>query len=131
MRLIAALMLVFICSLLFMANTGQDNLFFEFKRGIPFGDKVGHFMLFGSLAMFANFAFRFRHLAKTSVLQYGALLVLSLSTIEEFSQIFISTRTFSFYDLAANFLGISLFTILSIGLGKLIPRYNRRLLKSA
>ncbi|QBY04109.1 trypsin [Thalassotalea sp. HSM 43] len=131
MRLIAALMLVFICSLLFMANTGQDNMFFEFKRGIPFGDKVGHFMLFGGMAMLTNFALRFRHVSKSSLLQFGSLLVLALSTMEEFSQIFISTRTFSFYDLAANFLGISLFTLISLELGKISSRYNQRLLKSS
>ncbi|MDN3652302.1 VanZ family protein [Thalassotalea ponticola] len=129
MRLIATLMLIFIIGLLFMANTGQDNVFFQLKRDLPFGDKIGHFMLFGGLAMLANFAVRFRHVAGFTWLQYGSVAVLALSTLEEFSQIFITTRTFSLYDLAANFLGISLFTVLSIALGKAIPRYNQRLLQ--
>ncbi|OUS28162.1 hypothetical protein A9Q98_07890 [Thalassotalea sp. 42_200_T64] len=136
MKFIAVLFFAFLCLILFMTNTGQQSFVLDIRNAIPNGDKVGHICMYGSLAFFANFAFRFRsfkfnHIAGKVFNQYGTLLVLLFSTIEEFSQIFIATRTFSLYDMAANLTGITLFTLLSLQLGKYSSRYNQRLLTSS
>ncbi|WNC68881.1 VanZ family protein [Thalassotalea nanhaiensis] len=131
MKLIAALFFTFLCVVLFMANTGQQSIVMDIKNSLPYGDKIGHFCMYGSLTLFANYAFKFRYFTANKMNQYGTVLVLLFSTTEEFSQIFIATRTFSFADMAANFTGITLFTLLSIYLGKQSNRYNQRLIISS
>ncbi|WOH36777.1 VanZ family protein [Thalassotalea fonticola] len=128
MKFIAALFFTFLCVVLFMANTGQQSIVMDIKNSLPYGDKVGHIFMYGSLTFLANYAFKFRYFGNIKMNQYGAVLVLLFSTSEEFSQIFIATRTFSLFDLTANLTGIAVFTLLSIYLGKQSSRYNQRLL---
>ncbi|KGK00474.1 VanZ family protein [Thalassotalea sp. ND16A] len=133
MKFIAVLFFAFLCLVLFMTNTGQHSFVLDIRHAIPNGDKVGHICMYGSLAFFANFAFRFRTFKFRSLIgkvfsQYGTALVLLFSTMEEFSQMFIATRTFSLYDMAANLTGITVFTLFSLYLGKYSSRYNQRLL---
>ena len=73
----------------------------------PYGDKAGHFLLMAALTLAANLLFSARriHLGSMSVL-LGTLLVVVGVTIEEFSQIFFQSRTFSLVDLGFSYLGI-------------------------
>ncbi len=83
---------------------------------IPFGDKVGHFVLFGLLSLSVNLAVfearpagnRIRLAAATS-----AILALLIG-MEEFSQRWIRSRTFSLLDLTASYLGVAFFAWLAI-----------------
>ena len=109
-----------------MANTGQETIVVSIQQALPYGDKIGHVCMYGSLTLFANYAFRFRFFGNKLVNQYGSILVLLFSTSEEFSQMFIATRTFSWLDMTANFTGIILFTLLSMLIGKQSKRYSRR-----
>jgi VanZ family protein len=103
----AILLFAFILWVIFMANTGQDMLLFEITRAIPFGDKLGHVMVFGSLTLMANLAFKGRVIRfKLGPVYYGALMVLAFVTLEELSQYFIATRSLDMFDYLANLLGI-------------------------
>jgi len=39
--------LAFICWIIFMADSGQKSVFFELVKSIPYGDKLGHVILYG------------------------------------------------------------------------------------
>ena len=128
MKFIALLFFIFLCCIEFMSNTGQVMIVNEIKNAIPYGDKVGHFAIYGLLTLFTNYAFKFRHLGGNVINQYGAVLVLLISTTEEFSQLLFPVRTFSLLDIMANISGVVVFTLLSMHLGKNSRRYNQRLL---
>ncbi len=110
-RVIFVLFASFIGWAIYMANTGQPNIFIDFVRHVPYGDKVGHFFLMGILAMLANLALGYRSLNIGKIsLWLGSLVVLVLVVAEEFAQIYVPLRTFDFGDLAADFSGIALFS---------------------
>lgn len=88
----------------------KGTSFFAFLQYIPYGDKVGHFCLMGMFAFLLNLTLR----AKTiSVWRFnyllGSLIVATVVTLEEFSQIYISGRTFDLIDLLFDFAGIFIF----------------------
>jgi len=102
----------FILWIIYLANTGQNSVFFNFVASIPYGDKLGHFCLFGLLTLAANFTFKLRSFQLLSIDIYlGSILVLLFVVIEELSQYFIATRTLDVLDLSADFLGIIFFSI--------------------
>ena len=70
--------------------------------------------MYGLLAFVMNFALKFRSFGKSLISQHGAVVILMLSSAEEFNQIFVATRTFSFLDLAANLCGVLVFTWLAV-----------------
>jgi VanZ family protein len=81
---------------------------------VPGQDKTLHFLLIGGLAVPASQLFGWGHdtIRMRGVVQ-GVVLMIGLSTVEEFSQIFLPTRTFDLADLACNYLGIVCFGLLS------------------
>ncbi len=109
---------MFIVWMIYTANTGGKSVFFELVGAIPYGDKLGHILLFGLLTLCANFTLSF---ATTKFplwsfqprLYKGSLLVLVFVLLEEGSQYYIPTRTFDIYDLFADGIGISMFTFIS------------------
>lgn len=104
----------FVLWLIYTANTGRESVFFELVESIPYGDKVGHLLLFGFLTLAANFAFRLRILdLRVFRLYIGTGIVSLFVVLEELSQTFIPSRTFELEDLAADTAGIILFTVLS------------------
>ncbi len=102
----------FILWIIYLANTGQNSLFFNFVASIPYGDKLGHFCLFGLLTLAANFTFKLKSFQLMSFEVYlGSLLVLTFVVIEELSQFYIPNRTMDVLDFAADFIGIVFFNI--------------------
>ncbi len=122
MKLITGLFLLFVASLIYMANTGQENILFELKRQIAYGDKVGHFLLYGTSTLLLNLALNGKSLPLSPALQVGSLAVLVATTLEEFSQLFIARRTFSVLDMCANVSGIFCFTLFSLLILKMLSR---------
>lgn len=105
--LIAVLFFTFIAWIIYLANTGGDSIFFDLVRTIPYGDKIGHIGLFGFLTLFSIIGFKLRSFGFVKMrIYYGCIPVFLFVVIEEFSQIFISSRTFDSGDLAANMIGI-------------------------
>lgn len=104
----------FILWVIYLANTGQQSIFFQLVASIPYGDKLGHFCLFGLLTLAANFTFKLKSYQLFSMSIYqGSLLVLAFVVIEECSQFFIATRTLDAMDLLADFIGILFFNIVT------------------
>ena len=118
----------FILWVIYLANTGQNSVFFQFVASIPYGDKLGHFCLFGLLTLATNLAFRFKAFQFYSIkLFLGTILVSSFVIIEEFSQYFIPNRSFDLIDLSADFVGIVFFTIVTSYLNKITLRSKKAL----
>ncbi|GGP59312.1 hypothetical protein GCM10009347_27120 [Shewanella algicola] len=115
----------FILWIIYLANTGGNSIFFDLIRHIPYGDKVGHMLLFGLLTYVANLALLSRHFLLGRIpLYYGAVLVSIFVLSEEISQGFIPSRTLDIVDLIADAVGIILFSYLS-GLTQRILDKNR------
>lgn len=118
---IAALFFAFIIWVIYLANTGQINTYFSFYNHLPYGDKIGHFCLFGFLTLCINLALKCRAIQLGRLrIYWGTACVTTFVVAEEFSQKFIPSRTFDLTDLAADAAGISLFTVLSYALAKVI-----------
>lgn len=74
---------------------------------LPVLDKVIHFSMFGVLALLVNLSLVSR--GKWSVagaIVTGGMIVATLATAEELSNLLVTAREYSFGDLAANYLGI-------------------------
>lgn len=111
----------FITWIIYLANTGQNSIFFEFVGSIPYGDKLGHFCLFGLLTLGANFAFKLKQYAVISLNIYvGSTIVFLFVLIEELSQYFIPSRTLDATDLLADVIGIITFNLVT----KVISKYT-------
>jgi polysaccharide biosynthesis protein VpsQ len=115
--------LLFILWIIYQANTGGSSLFFDFVRTIPHGDKFGHAGLFGTLTLLAVLGTRFRIFRVGKLRIYiGAAAVTIFVIGEEASQYFIPSRTFDLGDLAADFVGIALATLVASVLRKYLPK---------
>ena len=110
---------VFILWAIYVANTGQSNGLFKLVSTLPYGDKIGHFCLFGMLPLFANLAIGCRTLKiKQLSIYWGSLAVWIFVTIEELSQHFLPTRTLDIYDYLADLMGIVIFSYLAFLLNR-------------
>lgn len=107
---------LFIAWVIYLADSGQKCFFFDLVKRIPSGDKIGHFFLFGLLTLGTNIVFRLRGV-RLGVLTvpYGAILILTVVVIEEFSQHFIATRTMDISDIMADMVGIVAFSLITSG----------------
>jgi hypothetical protein len=111
LRILPALLFFsFIGWIIFQANSGSKNIFFDLVDLIPYGDKLGHFILYGTLSILTTIAFNYKYLLVISYrLPIGAIIVLVIAIVEEVSQIFLSNRTFDMVDISADIAGIFIF----------------------
>lgn len=120
MKWLAILFSLLILLIIVLADMGSLPQFLQVWNDFPYGDKAGHFILYGILTLLVDLAL-FRSLPKRS-LKWVAItsgLILSLLIgLEEFSQQFFANRTFSLNDLAASYLGVILFSWLALRIGK-------------
>ncbi|MEI8621636.1 VanZ family protein [Pseudoalteromonas sp. B129b] len=118
---ISVVLLGFIVWIIYLANTAQHSIFFEFVASIPYGDKLGHFCLFGLLTLGANFAFKLKSFTLLSLKIYlGSSVVFVFVLVEELSQYFIPSRTLDATDLLADIVGIITFSLVT----KFISKYT-------
>lgn len=107
---------LFLLWVIYLANTGQPSIFFDFIRQIPNGDKIGHVLLFGFLTFGAIIAtgFKcFRLFGGKLTIYWGAAGVLVFVIAEELTQQFFPSRTMDIKDLIADAMGIAVFTLLA------------------
>jgi VanZ family protein len=120
MTWIAILFTLFILLIIVMADAGILAQYLGFLYLYPFGDKVGHFILYGILAFLLNLAL-FRPAPsqswKSLAVKCGLILALLIG-IEEFSQQFFSNRTFDLIDLTFSYLGVAFFSWLALKIKK-------------
>lgn len=101
--------------MIYLADTGQHGLFIGLVRSMPYGDKLGHLVLFGLLALLANVGTRFRITKIFGVRLFtGTLFVSLFMVVEELSQCCFPTRTLDAMDLFADFVGVLSFAALSL-----------------
>ncbi len=125
--LLASSFFVFTLWVIYLANTGGTSVFFNISNATPYGDKIGHFILFGCFTLLLNFAFKFKALKISSnTIMAGTASVILFALGEEISQAFIPSREFDLKDLASDAVGISLFNYLSFRISKaqLVKRFT-------
>ena len=112
---------LFISYIIFLADTADYNFAFHIVGQIPYGDKICHALLYGVMALLLNYGLGFRrvgipaHLGGLENPPYiGSVLVLTFSILEECSQYCIPSRTFDLWDLAADFVGVVLFSLVKM-----------------
>ncbi len=107
MKYIAIGFTIFILVVILLADRGQLG-FLYFIYDFPYGDKLGHFILYGLLNFFLTRAFLSsgRTSSRNRVAFTTGLILAVLIGAEEWSQQFFSTRTFSLMDLLASYLGL-------------------------
>jgi VanZ family protein len=108
MKYLAILFTLFIIGLIILADRDALPPFIRAMYDFPYGDKLGHFILFGILNFILTLTFlralpnRTRNWVALSV---GLILVVAV-TAEEFSQRYFASRTFDLVDLSASYLGL-------------------------
>lgn len=104
----------FVVWMIYIANTGGNSVFFDIVRTTRDGDKIGHFFLYGLLALGCNITLKFRTVGRFPFCIYWGSLAVGLFTLaEEFSQAFLPHRTLDARDLYADAAGILCFTLLT------------------
>ena len=96
---------LFICGVIYLADTADYNFAFRMVGHIPYGDKIMHALLYGMMAMFLNYGLSYRSFRGIPV---AALWVLGFAILEEITQYWIPSRTFDLGDIAADIVGVSL-----------------------
>jgi hypothetical protein len=97
----------FILWVIYAADSGASNIFLRIVDWIPYGDKLCHIWLYGSLVLLLNLLLKRKVVMLRSVqLQLGSVLVLGFAVLEELSQGFFATRNLDGWDLVADVLGV-------------------------
>ena len=111
----AVLFSLFILTVIILADVGKLGML-GFIYEIPYGDKAGHFILYGILTLLIDLAL-FRSLPnrpRNRIAVTNGLILAVLISLEEFSQRYFATRTFSLVDLGASYLGVIFFSWLAL-----------------
>ena len=102
---------IFISFIIFLADTADHNFAFRLLGHIPYGDKMGHIILYGVMAWLLNFGLKFKSYKILGFnMQLGALIVFGFAVIEELTQYYIPSRSFDLYDVLGDFIGVVLFS---------------------
>ncbi len=110
MKIFLVVYIFVLAFIIFLADRRGTRYMLSFVGNIPYGDKLGHFLLMGGFSFLLNMVlsartfrlWKFRYLL-------GSVIVLAVVTLEELSQMFVAGRTFDWSDLVFDFLGIFLF----------------------
>lgn len=117
----AVLFFAFMVWMIILADTNDENILATTGRQLPFGDKVGHFLIFGFQALLLNRALEFKRFNFGNFQPYiGSIVVLTFAFCEEFSQLAFSSRNFDVMDMLFDLLGVLFFS--SVMFRSLIPR---------
>lgn len=110
MKILLVVYIFILAVIIFLADRKGTRYMLNFVGNIPYGDKLGHFLLMGGFSFLLNLVLNARTFRgwKFSYL-LGSLIVLIVVTLEEISQKFVSGRTFDWSDLVFDFLGIFIF----------------------
>lgn len=99
----------FIIWMISQADLDQSNVIMDMGHAVPWGDKIGHFSLFGIMALLLNVALHFRRInIKKRLFHLGSVIVFAFAVVEEFTQLAFSTRTFDLLDMLFDLLGIGI-----------------------
>ena len=126
MKWLAILFGLFILTIILLADLGKLGFLYSLYD-FPYGDKVGHFILYGVLTLLIDLTLLPSSARKSSstiissrrrvAVRVGLFLAVAI-TVEEFSQQYFSNRTFDLIDLGASVLGVLVFSWLAMKLKK-------------
>ena len=115
MKWLAFLFSLVILGIIVLANLGMLGIFGSLNW-IPFGDKIGHFVLYGILTLLIDLALN-RSLPtprrRLLIIRIGLILALLIG-LEEYSQQFFAKRSFDLVDLAFSYLGVIFFSWVAV-----------------
>ena len=104
------------CAVVMIATAAYLGILPTQYRVIPHADLIGHAVLIGALAFFADGLLRFRPLI--SALRFAPFVVLLIAGIEEMAQSLSPRRTASLLDFAADVGGVFIASWLARALDK-------------
>ena len=119
---LAAVFLLFIVTIIILADQGRLPGFITSLYDFPTGDKVGHFLLMGGLSLLINMALPARAYRQHVL---AIFLVSVLVALEEASQSRFGTRHLDLIDLVASLLGIFILGGLGWWLNGILWRRSR------
>jgi len=111
MKWLTILFGLFIVAIIILADNNMLGILGVVNK-IPYGDKAGHFILYGILTLLVDLTL-IRSLPnsdpKLLVIKYGLILAVLIG-LEEFSQKLFRSRTFDLIDLTFSYLGVIFFS---------------------
>lgn len=90
-------------AIIYKADTANYNFAFHVVGMIPYGDKIAHAVLYGIMAYLLNYGFNGKRWGRAEI---GSVIVFGFAFIEEVSQLYFPSRTFDWFDLLADVVGI-------------------------
>ena len=119
LKWIAVLFSLFIIAIIVLADTDRLGIL-KIINQIPYGDKAGHFILYGILTLLIDLTL-IRSLPNRSpklvVVSIGLILAVLIG-LEEFSQQYFPSRTLDLIDLTFSYLGVSFFSWLALKINR-------------
>jgi len=115
MKWLTVLFTGFIILIIVLADQGQLRIL-KIINQIPFGDKAGHFILYGILTLLIDLTCIHavpNRSPKLVVITSGLILALLIG-LEEYSQQYFPKRTFDLVDLTFSYLGVIFFSWLAL-----------------
>ncbi len=107
MKLVIVIFVGLLAGIVISADHGALPDFVQVLYSFPGGDKAGHFLLMGTLSALINFGLWTRSVPLSfRGFILGNILVMIAVTLEEISQLWFRTRTFSLLDLSFDYAGI-------------------------
>jgi VanZ family protein len=115
MKWLTILFGLFIVFIIVLADMGKLGIL-RFVNSIPYGDKIGHFILYGILVLLLDLTLTrtLPHPSRKLLVLRIALVLSMLIGLEEYSQQFFAKRTFDLIDLAFSYLGVICFSCLAL-----------------
>jgi hypothetical protein len=119
LRILAGAFILFMLLIVTIANRGEGDRWWSFLQHIPYGDKLGHVGLMGTLCLLCNLAFTPRSLRfLPAFITRVTFILFTLITLEELSQAFIATRSCDPLDWLADLAGLALGQMAATGIRK-------------
>jgi hypothetical protein len=107
MKLITILFIGLLVTIWIGADKGALPGFVRSLYAFPGGDKIGHFLLMGALSWLINMSLKARPAPIPSHnILLGSAIVFVVVTLEEVSQLWFRSRSFSLLDLGFSYAGI-------------------------
>lgn len=124
LTILAALAFIaFFITIIVIADRGEGDRWWAFIHEIPFGDKLGHLVLIGTLGLLCNLALPSRRVSFLRVfVTWTTLVLFTLLSLEELAQALLPNRTCDFFDWLADIAGLTIGQFLA---AKLHARFFR------
>jgi polysaccharide biosynthesis protein VpsQ len=121
-RILTGGFILFMLVIVTIANRGEGDRWWAFIHNIPYGDKIGHVGLMGTLCLLCNLAFTPRRIRfLPAFITRVTFILFTLISLEELSQAFIATRSCDWFDWLADIAGLALGQMAANAIRKIFP----------